>query len=101
MSCWRSQGLFGQARHGGKPPEVLAVIGSLPTADAIAAPPGSGPPLRAWTASEPPAGSLLHFYRHSFRPELRPQLCAKDLARYDAAINRFMTFAGGRSFSRK
>jgi integrase len=52
------------------------------------------PVFRPWTANEPPAGSLLKFYRGVFRPELRPQVSAKELARYDCAINHFHDFVG-------
>ena len=47
---------------------------------------------RGWAATPPAAGSLLAFYRRTFRPRLtcRP----KTVASYDCAINHFCDFAG-------
>jgi integrase len=70
----------------------IGATGDSPVAMLL--PPASGPPPRLWLIGDPPPESLLHFYRHMFRPQLRPQLPAKELGRYDAAINHFHDFVG-------
>lgn len=78
MQMWRYAASLGWAEPAATPPPLPRPV----------------PVFRPWTVPEPPAGSLLAFYRQVFRRELRPQLSAKDLARYDCAINHFHDFVG-------
>lgn len=51
--------------------------------------------VRAWTSAPPAAGTLLAFYRETFRPPLAGSARPRTVGSYDSAINWFCDFAGG------
>ncbi len=49
---------------------------------------------RPWNTPTAAKGTLLLFYRAVFRPELAPQISARDVSKYDCAINYLHDFVG-------
>jgi integrase len=70
----------------------LQLVANLVPSAELPLPPQAPRPERVWNLATPPVGTLLHFYRSAFRPELVERISRSQVQRYDGAVTHWHDF---------
>lgn len=83
-------------KYGGEASRLayLKILVGVDPLERVPLPPEAHRPQRAWNVPRPPAGSLLHFYRTAFRPQLALDASSREITRFDCGINYLHDFIG-------